>query len=96
MNQIDFIGYEPRCELYRREQTKGKPMWYIKYYLPYGIRMRRPCHSNKLEARKLLKVKELQLLRGEFDVKDLEKLVAACPQLQKQQERLTIDDGLHL
>ena len=96
MKHDAIIGYEPRCELYRREQTKGRPTWYIKYYLPYGIRMRRPCHLNKREAKKLLKVKEIQLLCGEFDEKDLEKLAAVCPQLQKQRERLTINAGLQL
>lgn len=88
-----FLGYDPRCSLYKRERTPGKPMWYISYYLPNGKRMQRPVHKKSGEARKLMRIKELQLLQGVFDSKDKKKMEGFLTETVEE-NRLTIDDAL--
>ncbi|MBT4289628.1 MAG: tyrosine-type recombinase/integrase [Deltaproteobacteria bacterium] len=72
MNQ-SILGYMPNCTLYERNQKQGS-MFYVSYILPNGCRMRRAVCNNKSKAKKVAKMKELQLLTGQFDEKDLAKL----------------------
>ena len=87
-----YLGHEFRCELYWRENVSK---WYIKYVLPNKKLVRRPCHKSKREANKILRLKEMQLLQGFFDSKDLE-LMPIEDSLIKQQKRYTFDEGLEL
>ncbi len=89
------LNYDPRCEVYKREQTKGKPVWWIKYYLPNGVRMRRPCDKTQRAARQKMNIKHNQLLQGIFDEKDLKKLKDS-PYVPVEQKRLSIDEALAL
>ncbi|NQU63617.1 MAG: tyrosine-type recombinase/integrase [SAR324 cluster bacterium] len=88
------LGYDPKCRLYRREQTQGNVMYYLSYYLPNGQRVQRPVHRKEKEAKKLLRLKELQLIQGQFDSKDSKKLDGFLPRVRPKPERLTIKAGL--
>jgi len=96
MKTINNIGtYDPKCKKpYKRIQC-GKVMWWISYYLPNGKRMLRPVHKDHKEAKKLVKDKERQLIRGIFDAKDQKKLEGFYTSLHSK-GRLTIDDGLSI
>ncbi len=92
MNQLLF-GYDPRCDVYQRTRKSGNSYWYIKYYLPNGELVRRPCAPKYADAKKQLSVKRLQLLAGHFDDKDLAKM----PLQQfssRQHERLEIQEAI--
>jgi integrase len=90
-----YLGYDPKCKLYKREQTKHQVMWYISYYLPNNKRVQRPVHHVEKEAKKLLRLKELQLIQGHFDTKDQKKLEGFLPKVDLRLERLTIEKALH-
>ncbi len=88
-----LLGYHPKCSVYKREQTQGRVMWYISYHLPNKKRVQRPCHHTKKEAQRLMKVKELQLIQGQFDDKDWSKM----PELREQSaqwKRQTIPEAI--
>jgi integrase len=98
MNQ-SILGYLPNCTLYEREQKKGT-MLYVSYFLPNGERMRRPVSPNRNEAKKLIKIKELQLMSGQFDDKDLAKLnlesSVQTVNSRTEKTKYTIDEALKL
>ncbi|OGG93432.1 MAG: hypothetical protein A2527_14745 [Candidatus Lambdaproteobacteria bacterium RIFOXYD2_FULL_50_16] len=93
MNVSDFnLGYQPKCSVYARKLKKGKT-YYLKYYLPNGVRVRRPCHEQANMAQRLCALKERQLLLGEFDELDREHLgaaKAATPNRPTLEEALTL------
>ena len=93
MNIAIPVGYDPRCTKYIRELASGKK-YYISYFLPNGERSRRPLHKQVTEAKRLLRVKELQLLRGQFDQKDLLKMKDLIkPEVEEQ---LSLSKALEL
>lgn len=87
------LGELPRCALYKRERTPGKVSWYISYFLPGKKRVQRPCHKDYRQAQRLLKIKEQQLLQGQFDEKDQEILGQETPELERPR-RLTIQEAV--
>ena len=93
MNETVFIGYDPKCKIYLREQTAGKRSWYIEYYLPNGKRIRRPCSKIKSDAKARLHVTEKHLLEGKFDEKDLKNLEGFSA---KYARPLLIDDAVEM
>ena len=95
MSELNLVGYDPKCKLYKREQTEGNVMWYISYYLPNGLRRQRPAHKNRKEANNLLRVKQSQLIQGMFDSKDLGKMKELFPE-PCEKERLTIEKAIQL
>ena len=95
INSNLFLGYDPKCSLYKREQIRGKVNWYVSYYLPNGKRVQRPVHQSFKKAKNLMRIKELQLLQGIFDAKDLAKLDGFLPEYEEP-ERLTIEKALEL
>jgi len=93
MNETIIYGYDPRCKIYEREQTAGRKSWYIKYYLPNGKMMRRPCGKTISVAKVRMHTKEKQLLMGEFDEKDLRHLEGFSSRFAKP---LSIDEAVEL
>jgi len=74
MKFSDFdLGYTPKCSVYERN-LKSRRSYYLKYYLPNGVRVRRPCHDSLKMAKQLCKIKELQLLSKVFDDLDRQHL----------------------
>jgi integrase len=94
MNNPVHFGYDPRCQLYSRE-LKGGKKYYVSYYLPNGVRQRRPCDSNPGEAKKRLRLKKMQLLKGHFDEKDLIKMHPE-KKVKKSKDRPKLQEGLQL
>jgi integrase len=94
MNTTVHFGYDPRCQLYSRELKEGT-RYYLSYYLPNGVRQRRPCDSNFGEAKKRLRLKKAQLLKGHFDEKDLRKLRSEKKPMSVS-NRISLDEGLAL
>ena len=88
-----LLGYDPKGTLYKREQTSGNVMCYISYYLPNGKRVQRPVSKSQKKAKTLLRTKELQLLQGNFDSKDLKKLDGLFAEEEKE-KRLSIEEAL--
>ncbi|MDX2471570.1 MAG: tyrosine-type recombinase/integrase [SAR324 cluster bacterium] len=87
------MGYDPRCTMYIRELASGKK-YYISYFLPNGQRMRRPLHQQTSEAKRLLRIKELKLVQGQFDQKDLLKMEDLIN--TKAEQKLTLSEALEL
>lgn len=94
MNNPMHFGYDPRCQLYSRE-LKGGIRYYVSYYLPNGVRQRRPCDSSLGEAKKRVRLKKMQLLNGHFDEKDLLKLQPKN-KIMSVSDRITLEEGLAL
>ncbi len=96
MNRSNLLlGYDPKGSLYKREQTSGNVMWYVSYYLPNRKRVQRPASKSLKEAKTLLRLKELQLLQGNFDSKDLKKLNGLFAE-EKEAGRLSIGEALDM
>lgn len=91
---VNLEEYDPKCKSYPKKQ-RGKVMYYVSYYLPNGKRMLRPVHQDFNEAKKLIRKKEKQLIRGIFDAKDHKKL-GAYLDVRQSCDRLTIEDGLRV
>lgn len=94
MNQTLSLGYDPKCTLYKR-QLKGGDRYYLSYYLPNGSRVRRPCHSEAKEAKRLLRLKELQLIQGQFDERDQEQM-GLVEEKPGENTRLTLQEAVDL
>lgn len=69
-----LTGYNPRCRIFQRKRNSGSTMYYLDYFLPNNIRVRRPCHTVKTQANALRDIKNQQLLQGVFDETDKEKM----------------------
>ena len=80
MLQSTLDNYNPKCSLYLKKRKNGADKWWMTYYLPNNFRVNRPCHAKKSEAKRLLHLKEKELLAWIFDEKDLEKQ----PDLKKE------------
>jgi integrase len=93
INSNLLLGYDPKCSIYKREQSRGNVMWYMSYYLPNNTRVQRPVNKILKEAKRLLRLKEIQLLQGNFDSKDLKALKDFLPK-EKEVNRLTIKNAV--
>jgi len=96
MNQVLPTGYDPKCSIYPRQLASGTK-YYLSYYLPGepAIRMCRPCAEKKADAKRIMVIKEKQLLNGLFDEKDRKKL--NLPEIiSPQGNRLSLDQAIKL
>ena len=59
-----YLGYDPRADLFKKKKPGGGYSWYIKYYLPNGTRVRRPCGPTRTQSLKRLRLKVDELLEG--------------------------------
>ena len=89
-----YLGYDPRADLFKKKKPGGGYSWYIKYYLPNGNRVRRPCGPTRTESLKRLRLKVAELLEGVFDEKDLGKM--PLERFEPVRRRLTIEEGMNL
>ncbi len=95
-NTSALDGYDPRCSIYPKKERNGKVSFYISYFLPTGIRMMRPGSKKRSEAKRLMHLKERELLEGKFDDKDWQKMPHLQIFDQDGQERWQLDAALEL
>jgi len=72
VDQFQSLGYSPIVTVYERKNTKCK--FWINYKLPNQARVRRPCADSRKEAGRKARIKQAQLLNGNFDEYDRKKL----------------------
>ena len=68
-----MMGYDPRASLFKKKRARGFS-WYINYYLPNGVRVRRLCGPTREVSLRRMRLKEIELLDGIFEDSDLEKM----------------------
>ena len=89
-----MIGYDPRASLFKKKRATGFS-WYINYYLPNGIRVRRLCGPTREVSLRRMRRKENELLDGIFEDSDLEKMPLERFEPQRK-KRLKIIEGVEL
>ena len=89
-----MLGYDPRASLYKKKNAKGSS-YYINYYLPNGVRVRRLCGPNREVSLRRMRIKERELLDGIFEDFDLEKMPLERFEPQRK-KRLEIIEGVEL
>ena len=89
-----MIGYDPRASLFKKKRATGFS-WYINYYLPNGIRVRRLCGPTRDVSLRRMRLKENELLDGIFEDSDLEKMPLERFEPQRK-KRLEIIEGVEL
>ena len=89
-----MLGYDPRASLFKKKNAKGSS-YYINYYLPNGVRVRRLCGPNREVSLRRMRIKERELLDGIFEDFDLEKMPLERFEPQRK-KRLEIIEGVEL
>ena len=89
-----MMGYDPRASLFKKKRAKGFS-FYINYYLPNGIRVRRLCGPTREVSLRRMRRKEIELLDGIFEDSDLEKMPLERFEPQRK-KRLEIIEGVEL
>ena len=56
-----MIGYDPRASLFKKKKARGFS-FYINYYLPNGVRVRRLCGPTREVSLRRMRIKERELL----------------------------------
>ena len=78
----------------KKKNAKGNS-YYINYYLPNGVRVRRLCGPNREVSLRRMRIKEKELLDGIFEDFDLEKMPLERFEPQRK-KRLEIKEGVEL
>ena len=89
-----MIGYDPRASLFKKKNARGFS-YYINYYLPNGVRVRRLCGPTRDVSLRRMRIKERELLDGIFEDSDLEKMPLERFEPQPK-KRLGINEGVEL
>ena len=89
-----MIGYNPKASLFKKKRAGGFS-WYINYYLPNGVRVRRLCGPTREVSLRRMKIKEIELLDGIFEDSDLEKMPLERFEPQRK-KRLEIIEGVEI
>jgi len=89
-----MIGYDPRASLFKKKNSRGFS-FYINYYLPNGVRVRRLCGPNREVSLRRMRIKERELLDGIFEDSDLEKMPLERFEPQRK-KRLEIIEGVEI
>ena len=89
-----MIGYNPKASLFKKKRAGGFS-WYINYYLPNGVRVRRLCGPTREVSLRRMKIKEIELLDGIFEDSDLEKMPLERFE-PRRKKRLKIIEGVEI
>ena len=89
-----MIGYDPRASLFKKKNSRGFS-FYINYYLPNGVRVRRLCGPTREVSLRRMRIKERELLDGIFEDSDLEKMPLERFEPQRK-KRLEIIEGVEI
>ena len=89
-----MIGYDPRASLFKKKNSRGFS-FYINYYLPNGVRVRRLCGPTREVSLRRMRIKERELLDGIFEDSDLEKMPLERFEPQRK-KRIEIIEGVEI
>ena len=94
MNQVNLLlGYDPKCSIYPRTNSKGEVKYYLRYYLPGRIRVSRSATQNKKEAQRLMFEKNQSLKEGIFDDFDFKRIPDSIKD-QLRKPKIKLSDAL--
>ena len=89
-----MIGYDPRASLFKKKNSRGFS-FYINYYLPNGVRVRRLCGPTREVSLRRMRIKERELMDGIFEDSDLEKMPLERFEPQRK-KRIEIIEGVEI
>jgi integrase len=85
---IDLMGYVPNVSIFEYKKKSSCKFW-MNYVLPNQKRVRRPCGNLKATATRTARIKQGQLVNGQFDEYDRKKL----GKLLKTEQKLTLEEA---